>query len=123
MALPPAELEVQRRLTAEFIDSDPTDLVLTPSTRVKQPSGSWKSVDGLARDSQRFKVITQADRNPPTLTVDGVERRADYIIMGYWDAILAPGDWWTDAEGRRYEVIELSDGYGYMTKAFVIARG
>lgn len=123
MALAPAELETQRRLTADFIAADPTELTLIPSTRVRQPSGSWKAVEGPPRDPQLFKVITQADRNPPTLTVDGVERRADYVIVGPWDAELAPGDTWTDAEGRRYEVIELSDGYGYMTKAFVIARG
>lgn len=114
---------MQRRMTAEFVDADPTELVLLPHTRVRQPSGSWTSEAGLPRDPQPFKVITQTDRNPPMVTVAGVERRADYVIVGNWDALVAPGDEWTDGEGRRYEVIELSDGYGYMVKAFVIAHG
>jgi hypothetical protein len=52
-----------------------------------------------------------------------VERVADYTLLGSHDAIMAVGDTWTGADGRRYEIIATEDGHGYQTKGLVMAHG
>lgn len=119
-------LAVQRAVSAEFIAQDPTTIVLIPTVRTKQPSGSWAETDGPPRPAQTFKMIPidfTAHGASLTVTQDGVERIISYVIMGEWNSVMAAGDHWTGADGRKYRIIAVMDGHGYEQKATVEAHG
>jgi hypothetical protein len=113
------QLEAQRAATAALIADDPTTAQFTPVTRTKTPSGGYQNVDGTPRASQTFKLSLLAYDQRPTVTVAGVERIADYHLIGPHDLVIAVGDWWVDGEGTRFEVLGFTEGWGYMTKAIV----
>lgn len=113
------QLEAQRAVTAAFIADDPTTAVLVPRTRTKTASGGFRDVDGMPRAPQTFKLSLLAYDQRPTITVAGVERVADYHLIGPHDMAIAVGDWWGDLEGTWYEVIGFTEGWEYMTKAIV----
>lgn len=112
-------LEAQRSVTAAFIADDPTTAVLTPSTRVKTTSGGFTTQNGTPRPAQTFKLSLLAYDQRPAVTLAGVERLADYHLIGPHDMQIAVGDWWVDTAGTSFEVVGFTEGWGYMTKAFV----
>jgi hypothetical protein len=114
----PRVTQAQVRMTQGFIDQDPTDVVLIPTTRVTTPAGGFDEADGTPRDVQTFKLILLAYDQRPTLTLAGVERVIDYHILGLPDAIIAVGDYWVDEEGTRWDIVGMSEGWNYETKAF-----
>lgn len=114
------KLDVQRRVTAAFIADDPTTAQLIPVTRVPQSNGGFQEVVGTPRAAQTFKLSLLAYDQRPTITVAGIERVADYHIIGPWDMQIAVGDYWLDPQGTRYEVIGLTEGWDYEVKAFVL---
>jgi hypothetical protein len=119
-------LEAQRSVTAAFIADDPTTAILTPTTRIKTASGGYQDVDGAPRAPQTFKLSLLGYDARPVVTVAGVERVADLHIIGPHDMAIAVGDYWIDDAGTRYDVIALTEGWDYMTKAIVarhIPRG
>lgn len=111
--------DVQRRMTAAFIADDPTTAQLIPVTRVAQLNGGFKEQAGTPRVAQTFKLSLLAYDQRPTITVAGVERIADYHIIGSYDMLIAVGDYWVDESGTRYDVVGLTEGWDYETKAFV----
>lgn len=119
MTSPAATLEAQRRMTAAFIADDPTTAVLIPLTRASTASGGYTDTPGTPRASQTFKLSLLAYDQRPTVTVAGVERLVDYHLIGPHDMAIAVGDYWVDADGTMYEVVGFSEGWDYMTKAFV----
>jgi hypothetical protein len=119
-------LAALRSSTAAFIADDPTTAQLIPVTRVEQPNGGFQETEGTARAAQTFKLSALSYDQRPALTVAGVERIADFHLIGPHDMAIAVGDYWVDADTTRYDVIGFSEGWDYMTKAFVsrhIPRG
>lgn len=112
-------VDVQRRVTAAFIADDPTTAQLIPVTRVAQSNGGYQEQDGTPRPPQTFKLSLLGFDQRPTITIAGVERIADYHLIGPHDMQIAVGDYWMDDEGTRFDVIGFTEGWGYMTKAFV----
>jgi hypothetical protein len=112
-------LELQRAATASFIADDPTTAQLIPVTRVVQPTGGFIETNGTPRAPQTFKLVLLAFDQRPTVTVAGVERVIDYHIVGPHDMTIAVGDYWVDGQGTRYDVVGLTEGFDYETKAFV----
>lgn len=115
-----SQLDVQRQVTAAFIADDPTTAQLIPVTRTPQPNGGYQDVDGTPRAPQTFKMSLLAYDQRPTITIAGVERVADYHLIGPHDMAIAVGDYWVDSAGTKFEVIGLTEGWDYMTKAFVL---
>lgn len=124
MTLDEDELDAQIENTDAFIQADPTTIVLIPRVRVNGPTGA-KFIDQTPRDPQQFKVIAQSGlvsgSGRPTVTVDGVERVIEIILMGYPDAQVERYDYWID-DGQRYEVLEVQPPNEYETKALVERR-
>lgn len=116
------ELTVQRKLTHEFIHADPTIIALVPVTKYKQPSGSFVWADATPRPPQTFKMIPMSAGTKPTTILNGVERIADYTILGMYDAEIEVEDHFT-IDGIKYTVIAIADGHDYETKALVEAHG
>lgn len=112
-------MKLQQGLTQSFIAMDPTTASLIPRTRAKTTSGGFTETDGTARDPQTFKMVLLAYDQRPTVTLAGVERVIDYHLVGPHDMAIAVGDYWTDAEGTRYDVVGFSEGWGFETKAFI----
>jgi len=112
-------LDAQRKVTAAFIADDPTTAQLIPVTRAAQQNGGFQEVNGTPRPAQTFKLSLLAYDQRPTITVAGVERVADYHLIGPHDMQIEVGDYWLDEAGTRFDVIGFTEGWGYMTKAFV----
>lgn len=119
---PTPEITKQRELTYAFIQADPTLVTLTPVLRVKQPSGSYLMVDQPARPVQTFKMIPLTAGQKPTIVLNGIERIADYAMVGMHDAVVEVGDHWMMGN-QKFTVIETADGHGYETKVLVEAHG
>lgn len=115
-----ATLTAQRKLTAALIADDPTTAQLIPVTRVATPAGGFIEQPGAARAPQTFKLSLLAYDQRPTVTVAGVERLADYHLIGAWDMAIATGDYWIDEDGARYDVVGTTEGWEYEIKAVVV---
>lgn len=112
-------LAMQRSLTQMYIANDPTTIELQPYSQVKTPSGGWSWQAGDLREPQTVKMILLSNDQRPTVTVAGVERVIDYHLMGRHDMQIAVGDIWAADDGTMWEVLGFTEGWGYMTKAFV----
>lgn len=112
-------LDAHRAATRRLIDDDPTTVVLIPRVRATTAGGHQSIVDGTPRPAQRFKLSLLGNDQRPVVTESGQERRIEYHLIGEYDAQIAVGDRWTDADGTRYEVMGFTDGFGYMTKALI----
>lgn len=120
-----ASLEVNRKLTSHFIAQLPTVLTFVPRTVVKLPAGGTKLVEGTPRDLQTVTIVEQsslAGQPDPTRTVDGVERKVEFQIVGEWDADIARYDTFS-YQGKEWEVIDLFFDNGYEVRALASARG
>jgi hypothetical protein len=117
------ELALQKKLTKQFIDSDPSTIKLIPRVKSATGSGGFKFTDQPARPPQVFKLITMTDSTRPTSTVDGVERLIDFTLLGVHDAVVKVYDYWRDPDGTRYEVVELVPSNLYEVKALVTKHG
>lgn len=56
------------------------------------------------------------------MTVDGVERAVDFVMLGEWDADIALGDVFTH-DGLEWDVVQLVHFNGYERRATVSRRG
>ena len=125
MTAAPAVLDVLRASTAAFIADDPTIVVLTPYGRTKTATGGFIDAPGTPRIPQIVKLVLLSSDQRPTVTVAGVDRQADYHLVGPHDMAIAVGDRWID-QGTEWEILGFTEGWDYMTKAFVgryIPRG
>ena len=122
-----SELTAKRRGTTAFIAANPSALVLIPLIITKTGSGGKLVSDGLPRDERIYRVIEQASaygNNPGLLpSADGKQRRVTFQLLAEWDAELAVGDHWNNAEGIRMEVAELLPYNGYERRARVVQYG
>lgn len=121
------EIGLQRELTEWFIAQDPVDIVLRTRTTNRTPSGATETATGPDRPSQRFKFVyggsTGAGRAGIVETGDGRERMFSYVLVGKWDAEIAPGDFFEDYQGNFWEVEELLPNNDYETKATLRSYG
>lgn len=116
-----AILAGNRATTAAYIDSDPTTIALIPLVATQTDRGTVTTGPGEPREPQTFKVITvSSEQQGPTVTVNGVQRIIDHVLMGTHTATVSVGDHWV-ADGKHFEVAMLGEGYGYMTKALVFS--
>ena len=116
------DLATQRRVTKAFIDQLPTQLVLTPRTKTRQPAGGWILVDEAPREAQTFTVIEPPGSPIPTVTLDGIERRVEMELLGEYTAQMAVHDVFNH-QGRDWEVVQMFYDNGYESRAWVSARG
>jgi hypothetical protein len=117
-----AELKLQRRNTAAFIDANPTTLVLIPRTRQRDGVGA-RFVDGNPRPPQVLRLIDQSTELSPrpgvVQTSDGRERLIDFMLLGRHDATIGLWDYWTDLNGT-WEVAQVFPPNGYEVRAAVV---
>lgn len=120
------ELRIQKKNTQAFIKANPIDIQLTPRTRVNSGTGA-RLVDGTPRVVQEFRLIDQTrtfGAEPGTvLASDGVQRRADYQLLGEVGTVIGLYDYWIDADGIFFEVANLLADNQYEVRAQVVRLG
>lgn len=114
-------VDIQRRLTREFIAQDPTCLELIPQSLEVQGNGSKKLVAQDPREPQDFKLIPMTFDQRPTVTADGVDRIISYTLLGTHDCAMEVWDTWSDDSGT-YLVVAFAPGHGYERKGLVEHR-
>lgn len=121
-----AELRVQRANTTAFIDANPILLTLFPQERVKTGGGT-RLLALPARPAQKARLIDQTRTfgvQPGQLTAgDGRQRIVTYQLLMEWDAEIAKEDYWDDANGIRWVVLDLLPNNGYERRAEVNRYG
>ena len=117
-------LAFNRANTEAYIATDPVVIALTPRLITRTPSGGFETIDGEPRVGQVFKLVMQSPSGASIeqRTEDGTERRTDFVLIGTFDAIVAPGDYW-DEGSQRYEVTSIIPGNGYEVRANVESYG
>lgn len=120
------ELKYQRRNTLAFIRANPTMIALVPRNAVKTKTGVVYD-EQPPRDAQLMRIVDQTrtfGAEPgKQQAADGVQRRMQYQLLGAHDSTIGLHDVWTDADGIRWEVIDLLPPNGYEQRATVIRYG
>lgn len=119
----PGELNLQRSLTAQFIEADPLELQLYRSTKTPNGSGGYTTsapapVGGL----QRMRLIPLGDGAEERLTADGKTVTPNYMLQGYFDCDM---DRWDTFElsGIRYQIVFINQNSQYQKKGEVVYLG
>ena len=116
------ETGLQQKLTTAFIAADPLVVTLTPRSRTRTDAGGWVWANGTPRTAQSFKVVPMSDDVRPIVTLDGVERRSEFMLLCEHDAVIATGDTFT-YDSRQWEVIGLMAPLAYEKRALVATHG
>lgn len=124
------ELNEQRRMTRQFIAASPVDIALIPNTEARTASGAVSLTGGVPRPIQRFRLIPMSHTERPDQSttgsgvgVGGVQRKYDLTLLGEWDAVVQPNDYWFDESGQKYVVDAVISFNGYETKGLVMSYG
>ena len=120
---PPSQLEVNKKLTALFIESDPIAIALIPRKGAQTDSGAVTLVDQEPRTTQVMKLIHQAGTlGGKTFTTDGTGRREEFVLLAEYDAEIGLNDYWYDEATEQYwEVVGFKPFNGYEKRAIVNA--
>lgn len=117
------ELALQRKMTVSFIAGNPVSIALQPRTRRNTDTGGWRYEDGTPRDPQTMRLITvTGDDVKSVQSLDGVERRTDWMLLGEYNAQMTKHDMFLHMGGL-YEIVELMPDLGYETRALVVRHG
>ena len=123
--MPVLNLPLNRKLTKAFIAANPVTLVLIPRTKVKKPAGGTTWENGSPRDPQILTLIEQtglSGQPKPVVTVEGIERVVEFVLLGEWDCQMETGDVYS-FQGKDWEVVGLFYDNGYEKRGLVSARG
>lgn len=116
-----SELDIQRRLTRAFINTQPVMITLTPRTRTKTSTGGVLMTDGVPRGPQKLRLVEPGDSGGrlPIRAADGLEREVEYILLGEHTAEIGKYDIFTYA-GSRWEVAALMHDNGWEKRGLVV---
>lgn len=114
------EKSIHRKGTQRFIDSDPTDIILTPNTGTVT-DGTVGFSNQSPRASQRFKLIWSGESGIVREVPDGA-RRFDFVLVGAYDATVAIGDTFS-INSNKYIVDYLFPYNDYEVKAGGVSHG
>lgn len=114
------ELDIQRKLTTEFVRADETQLVLTRRTKVSDGAGGHTYTEAPL-PAQGLRLIPQQDTAREVQAADGSMVHPRYVLLGRYTADMQRGDKFT-YQGNRYEVGDVEDKQ-YEVKGDVIYLG
>lgn len=123
-----SELKVNRRNTSAFVAERPVTITLTPQRRVRTATGGFEIAPDPDRAPQTFRVIDlttgyATQRMPPQRTLDGIERSAEFMLLGEWGTLLERFDTWEDGDGSRWEITSVYPDNDYERRAVVVRHG
>ena len=119
------ELEINRRNTTAYIESDPTDLRFNARERVSDGEGGHVWQDGELLPAQRVRIVTlRSTRGSVERTnVDGEVVQPECMVILEWDAAVEEG-WTFMYDEREWEVVFVTDDFNgrYQKHAEVVSR-
>lgn len=120
---PPQGWAANCKLTKWFIKLDPYPVILTPTQKVKTPSGGEKTIELPPRPEQIVRIINiDGSTDGINLTIDGQIRKFPMVIVGEWHSTIEIGDTWT-RNGVIYRVDGLQPYNSYEVKGGVTVVG
>lgn len=118
-----AHLSFLRQSTQDFIDQDPTVVVLkTVSGMVRGPGGGMVPAPGTPRAPQRVKLISSSESGVSS-GEGGTDRVFEYVIVAEHDAVIEINDWWEDSRKNKFIVYAIEPDNGYEVKARARSHG
>lgn len=108
MTISPAELAVQRRLSAEFIAADAQTIVLQRPTRTPDGAGGTTVGTPVPQAAQVFRLLPQEDGATARTTSEGESATPEFMLMGYWDCNMARFDEFAIGS-RRFQIVYIDD--------------
>lgn len=108
MTIRPAELEVQRKLSAEFIAADAQTIVLQRPTRTPDGAGGTTVGTPVPVTAQVFRLLPQEDGATARTTAEGESATPEFMLMGYWNCDMDRFDEFT-IDGRRFQIVYIDD--------------
>ena len=117
------EIEMQRRNTEAYIDSDPSDIQFKPRQYLDDGQGGLEWTDPGLLTAQRVRIIA-ADTSAGILrtTVDGRAITPEIMVLMKWDAVVEPGFVFVH-DGDTYEVVYVNDDFTYQKQVEVTRLG
>ena len=116
-------IELLRRQTKEFIDNDPTVVVLTGKEKVRKPGGGYIFDDGVVRPPQTVKMIWPGGITSGIFkNFDGQDVQYDMIMVAEFGADVKIGDYWIDGDNK-YIIEGFAPDNFYELKAAITTYG
>lgn len=111
-----------RSVVTELLRLRGQSIILTPATGtvVEKPGGGKDYTAGTPRSAQTFALFKtdSLDGREKAQTDQGLSRKFDYKLIGYFDAAIAIGDTWSD-ETADYTVESVDRSKPYQITALV----
>jgi hypothetical protein len=118
-----AELEANRRNTAEVIARDPSKIVpLLSREDLVWDGGSFNRTNQRQVRGKSMMLIASVQQLPERRTIEGQSLTPEFILLGEYGADIENGDWFY-IDGVKYEVVFVHPDRSYQTKAEVVYRG
>jgi len=117
-----AELAIQRQLTSAFINADRISVILTRPVWVDDGAGGVTQGPPETLAPQTMRLIPLGDMASERFTANGEAVTPTYALLGLHTADIQRWDQCT-INGRRYEVVFVSENMQYEMKAEVAYRG
>lgn len=121
-----SELAIQRKLTHEFILTQPVTIVLQPRVKVRGTAGGFIWQNTLPRPPQVMRLIepstVQTTAPGPVIGNDGIQREIKFLLLGEWDAVIGLHDVF-EYQDHHWEIVQLAYNNGWKRLASVARYG
>lgn len=108
------ELRINRKQTRQYIRANPTELVITRSTREDDGAGGKRKTNPQVLGAQTVRIIqAQESKMVERINSDGKVVRPELNLMAEWDADIEVGDVfpWGDDDSTAEVVYIQNMGY------------
>ncbi len=116
------ELQVMRRNTRAFILADPRIIILQRRTRALDAAGGIERGPLADVPAQVFRLLPQEDGATARVTAEGETATPEYMLLGMYDVDMQRWDVF-EFDGRRYQILWISENRQYQVKGEVIHLG
>lgn len=122
MALNAAELLIQTKTTAAFIEADKIPVAFLRRTRIQLGSGGYRWSDATTLEQQDARLLPSQDKEKELETDEGKSAHPDYVLL------MMPGadvQRWDRFMVGAFEMLVLSEPHGpdYEVKVDVMRCG
>lgn len=116
------ELRLQRKNTNAFIAADPYSITLVRRVRFVNGAGGITRGNETTLPAQTLRLLPQEDGATERVTAEGERATPEYVLLGTYDADMQRFDAF-EYDGRRYEVVWISENRQYEIKGEVVHLG
>lgn len=104
----PDDIAVLRAQTKEFIDVNPTSVVISRKNITSDGEGGVQHTLTVL-PAQIMRLITQPSGSAVLrTTIEGEELTPDFVLLGVHDSDMVHGDWFM-RDGAKYELVYVRD--------------